>query len=476
MASLTFQLLRIRVRILPGYWLLFAFVSLAVATSGLRSQVPDALVVGVCAGLGVTLCLLVQELAQALTARCLGYRADVVLYVLGSATVGHPEPLPKFGARAALIGLAGPLATLCAGAALLLALWSTSDGISVIEALHTSAVSGSAPAQGAAWLAILNISFGALNLLPILPFGGGRIARAVLGPERVWVTTAISAAVATCICITAMSYGQPFFALLFAFFALRALTTRHPHRASTVPTRPSIPQVSDNTLEQALRRGEYQLKRQEFDKASVIAQTVVGLRSGTRLGARALELSLWARLGAGDVAGVVQALGEFSRKNAHGVDPYVFAAALEATGQVEAALRTCQSAIDKGDERLELLGFTVRLLLANADYANAAKMAQSLTEHVAADELRRVAIEAGRGGAAVESAELSFRLAKSEQGCFSDAVQSTVGFLATRTISRATQAFKLAAKFDARRARQLLSDPRFSEYSEKLAEDDELGA
>ena len=412
---------------------------------------------GLYAGLGVAFSFFVHEMGHALMARLLGHKPSVVLYLLGGTTHSQSERMPAYGSVSVLVSLAGPFLSLSLGFLILLLVGGTDA-----RGLESALLSASALTRAMAWVAVLNVAWSAVNLLPMSPLDGGRVLVAALGRNRAWMSAAVSAAVAASLGVAAFSYERYLLALLLAYLAVRALLSRPALDVGVQASETRIPQVSDITVKKALAHAEAQLECQEFDKATVIAHTVASLRSGTRLGGKAVEIALWARLGAGDATGVKQVLAEFGKTNDAVVDPYVLAAALEATDDLEMAVVTCRAAVDRGDRRPELQALTVRLLLASGAYAEAACLAKGLTDVATAEELRRVADEVEKGGAAAEAAELSFCLARSKQGCFSDAVQSTVGFLATHAISRAKLAFQLAREFDARRASALLQDPRFS--------------
>jgi Zn-dependent protease len=108
--------------------------------------------------------VLSHELSHAVVARRFGVKVTAItLFVFGGAA--NLEEEPKRPRDEALIALAGPLSSLIAGGALWLVFLLVSQP--QVEALL-------------GWLAVMNISLGAFNLVPGFPMDGGRILRALL--------------------------------------------------------------------------------------------------------------------------------------------------------------------------------------------------------------------------------------------------------------------------------------------------------
>lgn len=112
--------------------------------------------------------VLAHELSHALVARRYGIEVhDITLFVFGGAA--SLEGDAETPGQEALIAFAGPLSSLVIGGALigLGYVWPQEQFLAIIG-----------------WLAIINLSLGAFNLLPGFPMDGGRILRALIWRVR----------------------------------------------------------------------------------------------------------------------------------------------------------------------------------------------------------------------------------------------------------------------------------------------------
>lgn len=112
--------------------------------------------------------VLAHELSHALVARRYGIEVhDITLFVFGGAAMLEGEA--KTPGQEALIAFAGPLSSLVIGGILI--------GLGyLLPQEHVLALVG--------WLAVINLSLGAFNLLPGFPMDGGRILRALIWKVR----------------------------------------------------------------------------------------------------------------------------------------------------------------------------------------------------------------------------------------------------------------------------------------------------
>jgi Zn-dependent protease/CBS domain-containing protein len=112
--------------------------------------------------------VLAHELSHALVARRYGIEVhDITLFVFGGAAMLEGEA--KTPGQEALIAFAGPLSSLVIGGILI--------GLGyLVPQEHVLALVG--------WLAVINLSLGAFNLLPGFPMDGGRILRALIWKVR----------------------------------------------------------------------------------------------------------------------------------------------------------------------------------------------------------------------------------------------------------------------------------------------------
>ncbi|MGD9856588.1 MAG: site-2 protease family protein [Planctomycetaceae bacterium] len=210
--DLQFSLLGIPVRVLPWFWLtsvLLGFDTLQIGPEYLLAWV------GI-----VFVSILVHEFGHATVAALFGYPPRIFLYHFGGLAMYAPGYNYTQG-KSILISLAGPGAGFLVGGAVSL-LISPLIGWGVVAP----------PQQG--WtlssfiveqLLYVNIWWGVVNLLPVLPLDGGNICRDVctsMSPrqgER-WAV-AIGLATAAAVAVWAFRNGQTYIAILFGFMALQ---------------------------------------------------------------------------------------------------------------------------------------------------------------------------------------------------------------------------------------------------------------
>jgi Zn-dependent protease len=402
----------------------------------------------------VFLSILVHELGHAFAARAFGLPAQITFHLLGGAT-SFPQVARLSRARDIMISLAGPAAGLLLG----IVAW-------VLAQLYAPAATGSeqviAPSlfvitlQSLWWL---NIAWSFLNLVPVIPFDGGRVLVAALGPARVRLAGSISLAVGLIAAWLSFQYGLQIAAVLFGSAALSSF-----FRMRRVAEAPPKQKVDQAALDQAMKAAKLALQHDAFDKASAFAHGVLTWSEDPAIRKEALETFLWARLGAGDSAGARALL---IAANPGTVDDYLAAAVQHAAGHVSDAQRLLSSARSRGDNRVEIAALLVKVLLEQGKYPEAANLTQEIIEHSPPNEIRRVASEAMLGGAAMEAARLSLALARVDRS-FDDAAQALFGFAKLGDRQQAVEAFKVALGFDRGKTQALLDDEALSSLRPEL--------
>ncbi|MEO6712976.1 MAG: site-2 protease family protein, partial [Mycobacteriales bacterium] len=159
--------------------------------------------------------VLVHELGHALVARTTGARPEIVIHALGGLTSWLPPTAVSRGRRVA-ISLAGP----AAGISLGLVFWAARRaGVGAAGGLGARAIS-----MGI----VVNIFYGLLNLLPILPLDGGQTLRDLLPGDdarRERVAAIVSIVVGVAMAGVAMSYEIYFGAVFLALFVVMNIAT-----------------------------------------------------------------------------------------------------------------------------------------------------------------------------------------------------------------------------------------------------------
>jgi Zn-dependent protease len=173
--DLRFRLFGIPVTIIPWFWL----AALVTGWQPKSNEHPDFLLIWIgCFFVSI----LVHEMGHALTALAFGWPPEIYLYGFGGLAIYRPTSGRTTG-RSVLISFAGPAAGfLLFGLTLVL-------GIGLVA-------SGWAQGLPQAWqerlgefiwdMTWINLAWGLVNLVPVLPLDGGRIAEALLIRFRPW--------------------------------------------------------------------------------------------------------------------------------------------------------------------------------------------------------------------------------------------------------------------------------------------------
>lgn len=204
--DLTFSLFGIPVRVIAWFWLTAVILGFSSVQLG-----PEYLLAWVAI---VFVSILVHELGHALVAAAFGYPPRILLYHFGGLAMFSPG-YNYSQMRSILISLAGP------GAGFLFA--------GLIYVLLRAGVIGpfgqgiSVPLFAVSQLLFVNIWWGLLNLLPVLPLDGGNICRdfcTSINPRRGerWATI-IALITAVGVAAFAFQTGQQYIAILFGFMA-----------------------------------------------------------------------------------------------------------------------------------------------------------------------------------------------------------------------------------------------------------------
>jgi hypothetical protein len=303
-------------------------------------------------------------------------------------------------------------------------------------------------------MAWINVVWSVLNLVPVVPFDGGRILVAALGPKRIGVAAIVSLIVGLGAALIFLDMGWIFPAVLFGSVALSSFFRMRQQAAVSAPSQTKAP--DPEALQRLVASAEQALEKEDYAQASMLAHSVLASTDNPELGKRALHTFLWARLGAGDADGARALLASAGDVR---VDPYLVAAAHEAAGHLDDAQRALSEARAAGDQRVEVTALLIKVLLLQRKFSTAANLAREIVEKSQPDEIRRVAQEAYAGGAHAEAARLSLAIARTERS-FPDAEQALYGFAAAGAEKEALEAFELATGFDANAGRKLLEDER----------------
>ncbi|MDC0744231.1 site-2 protease family protein [Polyangium mundeleinium] len=407
---MNFRLFGIDVEVQASFWfttvlLGINFVDLSRGPAGLLPLAVWALV--------VLVSVLVHELGHALAIRRHRIQPEITLYLMGGVTRWQ-QVLPLRRIDHILISLAGPFAGFAfAGLFFGFDYW--------LDHHAPAQVAARVPTIGRFALDVLiyvNLRWGLINLLPVLPLDGGHVLEQALGPRRVRLVAGVSMLAGFGVALYGLRSHNLFLAVMFgmlAFQSLRRLQTLGPGDTEEDP-RPHAPAPDtepalSGELLSLLLRARQAVADEELGRARSLVQEIFSYeqRTGEPLPPRgrreAFEVLGWVALAADNVDEAAQRVAE-ARKLGE-VDPALVGAVHLAKRELSAARRVLEAARASGDDRKEIVGPLVQILLEQGEVARAAAIAYDIVDSLSEDDARKMAKLAFDGRAFDWSARLS---------------------------------------------------------------------
>lgn len=285
----------------------------------------------------VSLSVLVHELGHALAARSFGARPSIQLVGLGGLTRAEPGAEPLEWWQDLLFTLAGPAAGLALGV------------FSGMVAIIGGSALPDAVRYFATGLAIANLMWTALNLLPISTLDGGRITTIVLirmmGRPGFLVAQLIALGLAAVVLVWALAGHQPVLGVLVALMVLRTFANIGAYQRGELP----LGQAA-HPLTAVVERAEALYRERKLTEAGLIAGGVVEAADTPAIvRSRAHVLLGWIALkeGAGR-----RALDHFSQVQGLLVPAHALAAGFSLIGDEARAIPLWAQAAQSGDQLL----------------------------------------------------------------------------------------------------------------------------
>lgn len=365
-------------RIGLGFWLMtFVF--------GFRSDRPFA--AGIRAALAWTaivfVSILLHEMGHALAARRFGARPSIKLHAFGGLTF---TGMNMTRLRQVIVSLAGPFMGFAFGA--LVYFLSRKFGVAAHQRWLVDQL---------LWV---NIGWGVLNLVPVVPLDGGHVLAAVLGPRNAFATWCISAAAAIAIAFLGLRLHAPFLMVLFGFAAIHAISNARVAYAGTADRRAGF--------EEQLKKARAALDRGDLDDAWLLADDVVHRARTQAMKNGAWTAIAWVHIGRGDGLRARQALTHVDPPFA--VDPYTIAAVEDAAGDATRARMILEEARKQGFHTPEASRLLIDLSARDGRLERAIDLALEDAHTLAPDDVRAVQRAAVETGAARGAARLAARL------------------------------------------------------------------
>lgn len=397
-----FRLLGVDVEIQFGFWFTALMLSMPLFQIG---AVPNALVM-----MGVILVsVLVHEYGHALAIMRHRIEPEIALHWMGGTTTWRAV-LPLRRRDHVVISLAGPFAGFGL-AALAYGFRQLAPGLYATM-----------PPLGAFALErfeLVNVYWGIINLLPVLPFDGGHVLEHALGPKRARITAAISCVVGAMVAVYFLTSGAILAAFLFGMGAFQSFQRFRvePSIRTQAPVKPVVRSPQEvgagelpPDLAALLRDAKQALDDEDLHRAVTLSEKLLWAAEQAsspvkeKASAAALHVLAWARYLGGRVDEAEAALGNAGKFGP--VDAALAGTLLMARQRYADARRVLESARAAGDDRKEVVGPLIQVLLAQGEVARAAAVALDVVESLSEEDVRRMAELAFSGGAFDWSARL----------------------------------------------------------------------
>lgn len=327
--SIEFRLFRIPVRIHLWFWLMALWLWTLNSEEGWAGLVIWVAV--------VFQGILMHELGHALVGRAFGRQPRIELVALGGLTWWEQRE-PMSPGRSLVVSAAGPAVGIFIGSLslVLMDVLRVPDPSLARYAFHS--------------LVFINLGWGLLNLLPVLPLDGGNIVASLLelvAPSRgrllaCYVSFAVIGLLFA-VTVTLKQYPATILLFLLAFSTFQAFRAERRH---------VTPEPSDDTPPQSLVQQAFEaLERGDGQALIRAASTLVAKADATSELDEAFHLLAWGRLINGEPTEAYQALTSMSGDRA--ADPALEGAVLVELGKPTDAVPLLEAARERGGAFVE---------------------------------------------------------------------------------------------------------------------------
>ncbi len=413
---MSFRLFRVPVQVQISFWITCVLFGLYDAQN---TDLPKGPVVVIWA-IAVFVSILAHEMGHALAMMRHGIAPEVMLYSMGGLTFNRSS-IPLRRRDQVVISLAGPFAGFLLGGLVLGARHEWPAFFASLPPLAQYAVGT---------MEWVNIGWGLFNLVPVLPLDGGRVLEETLGPKRAQLSAGISTLIGALVGAVFLFQQQIFIALMFgygAYYSYRRFEAAGSDDSSErrwsfrpkAPADTKAPDVLPPELETLLRMAEHALGEEDLGRAVALAQQVLAAEEGGSPPARrrALSVIAWTHLLSGRpevAAGLLEEIRRAAPASRLGlgrapaaVDPALEGAVLFALRDLAKAREVLEAARAQGDDRKQVIGPLVQILLEQGEVGRAAEVALSVIDVLSDEDARKMAELAFSHGAFGPAAQLS---------------------------------------------------------------------
>jgi hypothetical protein len=244
----------------------------------------------------------------------------------------------------------------------------------------------------------VNIGWSPINLLPVLPFDGGQMLSAFLGPRRELWTAIISGIMGTSVAILGyVLLDNLWVAFLFGSAAVTAIRQVRFHWSSKVDR--------DAGLEEELARARAAIVHAEVDEVMKRATRIVQEARTSTLKNGGLLAQAWAHASAGRRVEARETIERLERDAP--ADPYLVAAVEDALGSPERARAWLEAERRQGIQRPESIKLLIDLYARGGELDRAVELAADSVDVLSEEDARAVLAAGLQGAAATATARLA---------------------------------------------------------------------
>jgi len=382
-AATAFSLFGIPVQVTSSFWIIAVLFGLSGAggsESAGRSVAYAAIWTAI-----VFVSIVLHELGHALTARAFGAKPTITLHGLGGLTRFDAAKMSR--AESWLVSFAGPGTGLAIGA--LLWLFTHSQPL------------GQETEQVVRLILFVNVGWSLINMLPVVPFDGGHMMAAFLGPRHALLTAIISAAVGLAAAVGGFVFlRSPWMAVLFGSATVSAV------RQMGLIWRFRADRKAG--LDAELAKARAAVASGDAQGVIAIAENIV-TRARTPLTRNGGLLALaWAQASLGRSVAARELIERLERGVP--VDAYLLAAVEDALGSPEGARARLEAARQAGVKDADATKLLIDLYARDGQLSRAVDVATQELDVLGRDAALSVLVEAMARGAYVSAADLAARM------------------------------------------------------------------
>ncbi|HMI88432.1 MAG TPA: site-2 protease family protein [Polyangiaceae bacterium] len=391
--GLGFSLFGVPVRIASSFWI----IAILFGTQGVgRSASSERAILEALTWTAVVfVSILLHEFGHATAARAFGAEPSITLHALGGLTQFEPRGMSR--PQRWLVSFAGPAAGLLFGIAVYVGARWLPAGAQTESTVDT--------------ILRVNIGWSLINLLPVLPFDGGQMLSAFLGPRRELWTAIISGIVGTSVAILGYIWlNSLWVAFLFGSAAVTAIRQVRFLWSSKADR--------DAGLDEELASARAAIAHGEVVEVLKRATRIVDEARTSALKNGGLLAQAWAHASAGRRAEARETIERLERDAP--ADPYLVAAVEDALGAPDRARAWLEAERRQGVKRIESIKLLIDLYARGGELERAAQVATESVDVLSEQDARAVLAAAVAGGASAEAAGLAAAIERSYAKATSD--------------------------------------------------------